>query len=398
MESLEPGPLSQQPSTLHPSLLSFLHPAPPPAAADQAQAPTASMPVVTAALAAHFIVVAPGSPLAERIVQQLQGACAECRITRLAQAADVPAYALSDASLILIDVDDIAGGQVADAIRALTERTRAPLLALAAAVDPLSVNRALQAGAAGFLPKSHAMQVIDSVLRLMSSGAALEVDPSRRGRAPGTARSGSEAEVLAGLTERQRGVLLELARGASNLDISRRLDIREGTVKTHLFAIYRKLGVTNRSQAALFGMRVAELQQEQMLQARSGRLDLSWLQPEMSQRRMRAGQWIFNQGDVGSELFFVQRGRVSFPETGESVGNGDVFGEIGIFAPGHRRTVSARCETDVDLYTLSSGQMRRIYAGNPRFALFILTLLATRLPDDPVPAAPRALDLAAMIG
>jgi DNA-binding NarL/FixJ family response regulator len=397
VERLEPAQLLQEPSTLHPSLLSFLHPAPPPAAADAGQTQAAT-PVLTTVVAAHFVLVGPGSPLAERIAQILQGASADCRITRLAQAADVPAYALSEASLIVIDVDDIAGEQLTDAIRALTERTRAPLLALAEVATPVSINRALHAGAAGFLPKSHAVQVIESALRLMGSGGANEADPARRSRTIGVSRSGSEAELLAGLTERQRGVLLELARGASNLDISRRLDIREGTVKTHLFAIYRKLGVTNRSQAALFGMRVAELQQEQMLQARSGRLDLSWLQPEMSQRRMRAGQWIFNQGDVGSELFFVQRGRVSFPETGESAGNGDVFGEIGIFAPGHRRAVSARCETDVDLYTLSSGQMRRIYAGNPRFALFILTLLATRLPEDAVPAAPRPHDLTAVIG
>jgi CRP-like cAMP-binding protein len=61
--------------------------------------------------------------------------------------------------------------------------------------------------------------------------------------------------------------------------------------------------------------------------------------------------------------------------------------------PGHKRTSSARCETDVDLFTLSSGQVRRIYFGNPQFALFIMTLVATRLADGRTAVAQRALEL-----
>src|SRR5262249_38307643 len=230
--------------------------------------------------------------------------------------------------------------------------------------------------------------LIEGVLRLVIGGERFRPQGEqrdsrgRRGRPAKLAEPSQRApEEVSGLTPREKDVLLEVARGASNLDIGRRLNMKEGTVKTHLYAIYRKLNVRNRASAALFGARMSEIQQEQMLQAENGKLNLSWLQPEMTHRRMKADQWIFHQGDVGSELFYIQRGKVAFPEIGHTIGPGEVFGEIGIFAPGHKRTLSARCETDVDLFSLSSGQVRRIYFGNPQFALFILTLVATRLAD-----------------
>lgn len=61
------------------------------------------------------------------------------------------------------------------------------------------------------------------------------------------------------LTLRQRRVLELLATGLSNKLIARKLDISEITVKTHVSAIFRKLGVTNRMQAALEARRLLDL-------------------------------------------------------------------------------------------------------------------------------------------
>jgi two-component system nitrate/nitrite response regulator NarL len=97
---------------------------------------------------------------------------------------------------------------------------------------------------------------------------------------------------------------------------------------------------------------------------------------------MRAAEWIFRQGDVGTELFYVQRGSIVLPEIGVTIQQGGVFGEIGIFTPESKRTCSARCETEVDVFSLSSGQVRRMYFANPQFAFFIITLVATRLTAD----------------
>jgi CRP-like cAMP-binding protein len=73
---------------------------------------------------------------------------------------------------------------------------------------------------------------------------------------------------------------------------------------------------------------------------------------------------------------------VSLPEVGEKIERGGVFGEIGIFAPERSRTSSARCETEVDLFSLSGDQVRRTYFANPRFAFFMITLVAARLMAD----------------
>jgi len=153
-------------------------------------------------------------------------------------------------------------------------------------------------------------------------------------------------------------------------------------VKLHVHNLLEKLKVRNRAEAALSGIRVSDIQQKQIEEAERGRLDLSWLHPEMSHRRMRAGQWIFRLGDAGSELFYVQRGSVGLPEVGEKIERGGVFGEIGIFAPERSRTSSARCETEVDLFSLSGDQVRRTYFANPRFAFFMITLVAARLMAD----------------
>jgi DNA-binding NarL/FixJ family response regulator len=57
------------------------------------------------------------------------------------------------------------------------------------------------------------------------------------------------------LTERERGVLRLLARGLSNADIAERLHLTEGTVRNYVSAVFAKLGVTDRTQAALLALR-----------------------------------------------------------------------------------------------------------------------------------------------
>jgi len=59
--------------------------------------------------------------------------------------------------------------------------------------------------------------------------------------------------VLARLTPRQRDVLELLVKGQSNKEIARTLDLGEGTVKIHLAALFRNLGVRNRATAAVAG-------------------------------------------------------------------------------------------------------------------------------------------------
>jgi DNA-binding NarL/FixJ family response regulator len=63
-------------------------------------------------------------------------------------------------------------------------------------------------------------------------------------------------ETLAGLTPRQREVLELIVAGKSNKEIARALNLGEGTVKVHLAALFRNLGVNNRAAAAAAGARL----------------------------------------------------------------------------------------------------------------------------------------------
>src|SRR5690349_9885515 len=70
------------------------------------------------------------------------------------------------------------------------------------------------------------------------------------------------------------------------------------------------------------------------------------LVPYMRTETHTAGDVLFRKGDPADRLFVVEHGRVRFPEIGKVVSGGDVFGEVGVFAPENVRTLSAVCEDE----------------------------------------------------
>lgn len=115
---------------------------------------------------------------------------------------------------------------------------------------------ALRNGASGFLLKDTPPNDLVSALRAVASGDAV-VSPSvtKRllnrflGDGGGELR---DASVLDVLTEREREVLVLIAKGLSNTEIARKLFLSEATVKTHVGRILVKLGLRDRTQAAVF--------------------------------------------------------------------------------------------------------------------------------------------------
>jgi CRP-like cAMP-binding protein len=102
----------------------------------------------------------------------------------------------------------------------------------------------------------------------------------------------------------------------------------------------------------------------------------------MSVQRLKQGATLFRKGDAGRELFLVQRGTVRLKEIKESVEAGELFGEIALFTPDHRRTCTAVCDTDVELMKMTADKVKEIYYLNPQFGLFIIHLVAKRLIAD----------------
>ncbi len=121
-----------------------------------------------------------------------------------------------------------------------------PIAIVTAYEEPRLIEAAKALGAAGFLYKSLPLDTIAGVLRRILAGATHfpEGTPSDRSIAAARTR-------IQDLSRAQYAVLLALADGRANKQIAHDLSITEATVKAHLTAIFRKLGVTNRSQALL---------------------------------------------------------------------------------------------------------------------------------------------------
>ncbi|BEV73010.1 response regulator transcription factor [Paludibacterium sp. THUN1379] len=112
--------------------------------------------------------------------------------------------------------------------------------------------RLLRHGAAGIAPKKMMPERLYQAIRHVHSGLAfIPMELATPGEPDITGHPRSQPPVHSRLTLRQSQILALLAQGASNKQICRQLSLAEGTVKNHLYAIFRLLGVHNRTEAAV---------------------------------------------------------------------------------------------------------------------------------------------------
>ena len=128
------------------------------------------------------------------------------------------------------------------------------ILVMSGLQDQHSIVRVLQMGAAGFIPKSLDANLLTSAIGfVLNGGVYIPVKLLNQAQKTGllTAREPTGEVGSVHLTQRQREVLELLAKGAPIKRICKELDLSEGTVKTHVTAIYRAFGATNRTEALL---------------------------------------------------------------------------------------------------------------------------------------------------
>lgn len=168
-------------------------------------------------------------------------------------AAAVEAAAAARPDVVLMDLMMPEGDGV-EAIRGLA--TAAPgtrVLVLSSFTDDEKVFAAMQAGAAGYLLKDVEPDQLAAAIRDVHRGRpALHPDVAARLMRRVAEPAGPEVEAL---TPREREVLQLVVEGFANKQIARRLRITEKTVKTHVSSVLQKLGVPDRTSAAVLAIR-----------------------------------------------------------------------------------------------------------------------------------------------
>ncbi len=139
--------------------------------------------------------------------------------------------------------------------------TEATIVILSGEEDPALVRKAVDLGASGFIPKSSLPVVMVSALRLvLAGGIYLPAELLFQNQTTRFANQNSNPPTfnpLSFLSERQQQALMLAVKGKSNKEISRELEVSEGTVKQHLSTAFRLLNVNNRTEAVYA---VAELE------------------------------------------------------------------------------------------------------------------------------------------
>ena len=133
------------------------------------------------------------------------------------------------------------------------------VLVLSTYADEEWVLNALRAGAAGYLLKDTRRETLIAAIKGTAEGQSY-LDPDVAGTVMRQAVSGAPAPapgpyLVEALTERERQVLRLLARGYSNPEIARHLHLARGTVRNYVSSILQKLGVADRTQAAVEAVR-----------------------------------------------------------------------------------------------------------------------------------------------
>jgi DNA-binding NarL/FixJ family response regulator len=123
-----------------------------------------------------------------------------------------------------------------------------PVVVISASEGGGVAGRALEFGASGFIPKTSGLDTLCEALTAIREGEVWTPDEAEHDE---EADSIEDAARLASLTPAQMRVLQGVAAGRLNKQIAYDMDISEATVKAHITAVFRKLGVINRTQATL---------------------------------------------------------------------------------------------------------------------------------------------------
>ena len=129
--------------------------------------------------------------------------------------------------------------------------------------------------------------------------------------------------------------------------------------------------------------------------ASRGTLATEILVPYMQLQQLPAGTTLFRKGDRAGGVFLILDGSVRTVGKNALLKSGQLLGEMGIFAPGQRRTDTAVCESEVRLASITDDKIWALFHENPEFGAYLLRLIMLRCHEEQgTTRAPGPSDLA----
>ena len=194
----------------------------------------------------------------EMIRRGLKSLLVDTQIRVVAEAAsgqEAVKYALEKELFVLMDVRMLGGDGLTALGRIRLDKPDLPILLISAFDNPSYVARAIALGATGYLSKGFSRDELIKAIEAAASGESVFTREELR-RVTGalaTPRLAGDVEVT--LTQREGEVLRQLALGLTNKEIAEVLHVSYETIKEHVQHILEKIGVTDRTQAAVWAVR-----------------------------------------------------------------------------------------------------------------------------------------------
>lgn len=205
-------------------------------------------------MAAYEILIADDHPLFRSALQQALtlGLGPEVRLVEAASIAELEGCLASkgDWDLVLLDLNMPGAYGFSGLVLLRGQYPQIPVVMISAQEEASIVTRSREFGASGFIPKSSSLETIQQAVRQVLDGDTWWPALAEES-VPVSAEAKAASAGLASLTPQQFRVLTMVCEGLLNKQIAYELSVSEATVKAHVTAIFRKLGVRTRTQAAL---------------------------------------------------------------------------------------------------------------------------------------------------